>query len=248
MRIPWLMPNRAGVPVLMYHRIWPGLSDGLTLTPEALRVQWTYLRDAGYRCLRMEDFLNAAKGKAQVPAKSFLLTFDDGYRNNLTHVWPLLQEFGWQACIFLIAGTLDGSYERGAEGVDQKLSPEELQGMAGDHFCFGLHGYHHENFGKTDLPALFEAMQKSMQVLEEQKLPFLKILAYPYGARPKGAAMKELKSWMESQGIEAAFRIGNRPQPLPAADMFQLQRIDIRGEDTLADFKLKLRKGKLKPF
>lgn len=247
MRLPWLVPDRAGVPVLMYHRIWPGQRDGLTITPEDLRDQWTFLRDAGYTCLSMERFLHAAWGAERVPRKSFLLTFDDGYQNNLTYALPLLREFGWEATIFIIAGTLDGSYQPG-EGIDRKLSAEDLRGIAGEHICFGLHGYHHENFAQSSLAQIREAMYQSMAALEAAGLPYRKVLAYPYGARPGGTKQEQLGKWLNTHGVKAAFRIGNKPQKMPAKDLYQLHRIDIRGEDSLEDFKLKLRKGKLKPF
>lgn len=250
MRLHWLLPNRPGVPVLMYHRIWPALRDGLTITPDDLREQWTWLRDNGYQCLKLSEFLSASKGQIRVPKKSFLLTFDDGYRNNLDFALPLLKEFDWEATIFLIAGTLDGSFKYGdPEGPGKTLSLEELRSMAGSHLQFALHGFEHENFSKHSVSELRQALEASCRVFDKAGLPYRKVLAYPFGARPKDRQQfLELKEWMKAFGIEAAFRIGNRPQILPAKDRFELTRIDIRGEDRLADFRVKLRKGKLKPF
>jgi peptidoglycan/xylan/chitin deacetylase (PgdA/CDA1 family) len=250
MRLHWLLPNRPGVPVLMYHRVWPGLRDGLTVTPDDLRAQWTWLRDQGYTCLRLEDFLAGATGKTKVPEKSFLLTFDDGYRNNLEYALPLLKEFGWEATIFIIAGTLDGTMRYGEDdSPGATLTVEEMKAMTCENIQFALHGYHHENFSENSLPALKQAMEASCRVFEQFGIPYLRVLAYPYGARPAEAnEFRELKEWMKDYGIEAAFRIGNRPQKLPAADTYELMRIDIRGEDSLKDFQIKLRKGKLKPF
>lgn len=247
MQLHWLLPDVKGIPVLMYHRIWPAQRDGLTITPEDLREQWTFLRDAGYTCLTLERFLKIARGAERMPKKAFLLTFDDGYRNNLTYVYPILQEFGWEATIFIIAGTLDGTYERGT-GIDEKLSVEELRQIAGKHVCLGLHGYHHENFKETGLKEIREAMQQSIATFELAGLPFTKVLAYPYGARPKGEDADLLRKRLSAMEVKAAFRIGNKPQQIPAKNVYELHRIDIRGEDTLDTFKIKLRKGKLKPF
>jgi peptidoglycan/xylan/chitin deacetylase (PgdA/CDA1 family) len=250
MRFHWLLPDIKGIPVLMYHRVWPGLRDGLTVMPEDLRAHWTWLREAGYECLTMDRFLAAARGESRISGKAFLLTFDDGYRNNLTYVLPLLREFGWEATIFLIAGTLDGSV-----GLDEGSGPaamlgvEELRGMIGPNIRFGLHGYHHENFSKTSIEDLEQVLRTSCSTFEGAGIPYQKVLAYPYGARPKDANdFFRLKAWMSDFGIEAAFRIGNKPQRLPAMDLYELKRIDIRGEDSLEDFRIKLRKGKLKPF
>ena len=250
MRLHWLLPKVKGIPVLMYHRVWPGLRDGLTVTPEDLRAQWTYLRDAGYECLTIAQCVSIMRAERKPPAKAFLLTFDDGYRNNMTYALPLLKEFGWEATIFIIAGTLDGSMSLDeADEVARKLSVEELRTMAGPHIQFGLHGYHHENFSKFPIEDLEQVVRKSCAAFEQAGIPYQKVLAYPYGARPKDADnFFRLKAWMSDFGIEAAFRIGNKPQRAPAADLYELKRIDIRGEDSPEDFKIKLRKGKLKPF
>jgi peptidoglycan/xylan/chitin deacetylase (PgdA/CDA1 family) len=247
MRFHWLLPDVKGIPVLMYHRVWPGQKDGLTLTPEDLRAQWSLLRDAGYVCLSMDRYLKIARGAERAPKKAFLLTFDDGYRNNMTYALPLLEEFNWEATIFIIAGTLDGTYPMG-EGIDQKLSADDLKQMAGRHICLGLHGYHHENFKETPLKDIRDSLQKAITAFEQSGVPFTRVLAYPYGARPKGGQVEQLRKRLSAMEIKAAFRIGNKPQEMPAKNIFELHRIDIRGEDTPEDFQIKLRKGKLKPF
>jgi peptidoglycan/xylan/chitin deacetylase (PgdA/CDA1 family) len=249
MRFHWLLPSVKGIPVLMYHRIWPGLRDGLTLTPEQLREQWLFLKTNGYQCLSLPAFLDIARGVKPKPEKAFLLTFDDGYRNNLTYVYPLLQELGWCATVFIIGDTLDGTATPVNSDTDEKLTVAELKSMDPEIIQLGLHGYHHENFKGTPPAGIEDALRKSMQAFENAGLPYHKALAYPYGARPKdAAALKQVKDIMRQLGIAAAFRIGNRPASVPANDLYEIKRIDIRGEDSLRDFKIKLKKGKLKPF
>jgi hypothetical protein len=46
-------------------------------------------------------------------------------------------------------------------------------------------------------------------------------------------------------GIKFAFRIGNRLNGWPLADLYEIQRLDIRGTNSMAAFKRKLRWGKL---
>ena len=45
-----------------------------------------------------------------------------------------------------------------------------------------------------------------------------------------------------------AFRIGNRVNSFPLQSKFEIQRIDIKGQDTLLKFKWKLKIGKLSLF
>lgn len=249
MRFHWLLPSVKGIPVLMYHRVWPGLNDGLTVTPEKIREQWDFLRKEGYHPLSLTEFLAIAEGKKPAPEKALLLTFDDGYRNNLTYVYPLLKEFGWCATIFIITDTLDGTAAPEPELLNEKLTVDELKSFDPAVIQLALHGHHHENFSKTSLEKLKEIMLQSAAVFDAAELPFHKILAYPYGARPKEKAQFDaLKRWMKQEGYPAAFRIGNQVARMPAPDMYEIRRIDIRGTDSMEDFRIKLKKGKLKPF
>jgi hypothetical protein len=113
----------------------------------------------------------------------------------------------------------------------------------------GLHGYRHEDFDKAGFAGIRDIMNKTLTSFEQSGIPYCKVLAYPYGARPKNTrTMRQMKSWFAASGIEAAFRIGNQVSKIPTPDIYEIRRIDIKGTDTLDDFKIKLKKGKLKPF
>ncbi|HXS35202.1 MAG TPA: polysaccharide deacetylase family protein [Flavipsychrobacter sp.] len=249
MRLHWLLPTRKGISVLMYHRVWPGMGDGLTITPEKLKEQWTFLRNEGYHILSLNDFIQIIQGTEMALPKSVLLTFDDGYRNNLTYVYPLLKEFNWTATFLIVANTLNGEATEEVDSVKQQMTPEELLSIDTSVVQFGLHGYHHEDFGKLQLAEMKRVTEQSIQAFQNRGLSFYKVFAYPYGARPKNKAVfGEFKNWMKSIGMEAAFRIGNKVNELPIKDVFEVERIDIKGTDNMEDFKIKLKKGKLKPF
>jgi len=243
----WLLPTDKGIPVLMYHKVWPGVSDGLTITPEKLREQWQFLKQAGYEAISLSKYLEIASGQKARKEKQVLLTFDDGYRNNLTYAYPLLKEFKWKATFFIIANTLSETARKQESEIEQKMSLEELRMLDPAIVQLAMHGYDHENMSKITLAQSQEALQLSLKGFENSRLPFHKVLAYPYGARP-GAEFAQLKKYMADLDIKAAFRIGNKVSEVPAPDLYELKRIDIKGTDTLKDFSVKLTKGKLKPF
>ncbi len=250
MKLASLLPTAAGIPVLTYRRVWPNVQDSQTVTPQSLRAQWSFLRDEGYECLPMDRFLAILRAEEPAPKKAFVLTFDDGYYNNLTQALPLLREFGWEATVFISAGVLDGSYPLDVDsGPARRMGTEELREIAGPNMRIGLHGYRHENFSGKKLDALEAIIRKSAELLEEAGIPFAKVLAYPYGARPSDRLeLQVLKAWMSNFGIEAAFRIGNRLQRAPALDLYEVNRVEIRGEDTLDDFQLKVKRGRATVF
>ncbi len=243
----WLLPSGKGIPVLMYHKVWPGLNDNLTITPEKLREQWQFLKKEGYDAISLSEYLEIAAGKKPHSAKQVLLTFDDGYCNNLTYVYPLLKEFKWKATFFIIANTLDGRKPEEESEIEKKMSLNELQQLDPAIVQLAMHGYEHENMSNTTLQQSREALSAALRAFENSKLPFHKVLAYPYGTRP-AVGLSELKGIMADLGIVGAFRIGNKVSKVPAPDRYEIKRIDIKGGDSLHDFTIKLRKGKLKPF
>ncbi len=51
--------------------------------------------------LSLADLLSCVRGERELPPRPALVTFDDGYRNNLTHAAPLLAKHGVPAIVFL---------------------------------------------------------------------------------------------------------------------------------------------------
>lgn len=233
----------------MYHRVWPGMADSLTITPEKLEEQWNWLKAQGYSTLSLQQYLDIATGRQTTyPGKSLLITFDDGYLNNLTYAYPLLQKLGWQATFFIIGGTLDGSYPK-SEGVDEKMSIDDLKTLDPATVQLAMHGYQHKDIRSLDAFELVQEFANMCDVFEDCGIPYVRTFAYPYGSRPKNKKhFDEIRFLMNELAIESAFRIGNQVSKVPAPDIHEIKRIDICGTDTLEEFKIKLRKGKLKPF
>lgn len=90
------------LPVLMYHHVSP--QPGLvTCSPEHFRGQMRWLAENGWKTLSTDEFASAL-ATGEIPKKSVLVTFDDGYLDNWVYAHPVLQEFGLRATLFLITG------------------------------------------------------------------------------------------------------------------------------------------------
>jgi len=249
MRLHWLLPTIKGIPVLMYHRVWPGVSDGLTITPEKLKEQWLYLKNEGYKTLALDEFIQITKTGREFDERSILISFDDGYKNNLQYAYPLLKELNWKAVFFIVAETLSNTARIDKDPLNAKMTVEELRQLDPSVVQLALHGFHHEDFTNATTEEISVILQKSIKLFQDTGLEFHKVLAYPFGARPKNkTTFDAIKKMMREIGIDAAFRIGNKPAKVPVSDIFDIKRIDIKGTDDMKDFKIKLRKGKLKPF
>ncbi|CAN7259968.1 polysaccharide deacetylase family protein [Caballeronia sp. LjRoot34] len=90
------------VPVLMYHHVSPA-AGAVTVSPVHFADQMAMLAREGYTTLGARAFSEFLAGKP-VPAKSVVLTFDDGYLDNWVHAHPVLAEHGFTALGFLVSG------------------------------------------------------------------------------------------------------------------------------------------------
>jgi len=96
--------------VLTYHGLLPPgyktfdpVLDGNLVTPQRFRQHLQFLAKH-YHMISPEGFLRWINGDERLPANSVLLTCDDGLRNNLTDMLPILQEFRL-TCLFFVTST-----------------------------------------------------------------------------------------------------------------------------------------------
>ncbi|SAK48264.1 polysaccharide deacetylase family protein [Caballeronia temeraria] len=118
------------VPVLMYHHVStsPGM---ITVTPDNFAAQMDYLASAGYRTIGAAQ-LAAFLGGEDVPAKSIVITFDDGYLDNWVHAHPVLERHHFTALCFLVSSWPgEGAVRPNAADASSKL-PHLLDHHAGE--------------------------------------------------------------------------------------------------------------------
>lgn len=74
----------------------------MSISAARLVEQLEWLREQGYSAIKLDQVLAAKAGKTKLPAKSFLVTFDDGYEDFYTNVFPLLKLYQVPAIIALV--------------------------------------------------------------------------------------------------------------------------------------------------
>jgi peptidoglycan/xylan/chitin deacetylase (PgdA/CDA1 family) len=97
---------RNRVLVLMYHRVMPW-DEGSPTAFEGMRVDPTNL-DQQMACLRkqfqilgLNDLLQHFRDRTPFPPNSCLVTFDDGWKDNYSHAYPVLCRYEIPAIVFL---------------------------------------------------------------------------------------------------------------------------------------------------
>jgi len=96
------------LPVLMYHHlVTDAPASAAELHVDCFERQMRYLHEQGFTTLTLAEFVQF-HAEGSFPARSLLITFDDGYRSFLEHAYPLLQAYGFSAVVFPIVGHVPG--------------------------------------------------------------------------------------------------------------------------------------------
>ena len=98
------MVQPSGIPVLMYHKIGDDKDNDAVIREDLFREQMKFLKDNGYNPLTMDQLYDYVVNGAAVPEKPVVLTFDDGYADTYSIVYPLMKEYGFAATVFVNPG------------------------------------------------------------------------------------------------------------------------------------------------
>lgn len=99
------------IPIFLYHYVEyvhddPGRQN-LNIPPDVLTSQIETLKNAGYTFITPDDLTPALIKKSNLPKKLAMLTFDDGYMDFYTDVFPILQKEKVRAVAYIVPDFLD---------------------------------------------------------------------------------------------------------------------------------------------
>ncbi len=118
--------------------------------PEDFRDQLDYLREEGYTTISMLDYMKAKKGKAELPPRPVILTFDDGYESNYTTLLPILESYGMKATVYMVTNDI---------GLPGYLTWDELRDMQERGIEIGSHTANHQPLTGMDRSRQEEEMR-----------------------------------------------------------------------------------------
>ncbi len=124
------------VSVLGYHDFSETLPEtAMRIRTSKFRQQMETIRQLGITVISLEDFVAWKKGEKQIPEKSLLLTFDDGWKSVYTDAFPILREFGYPFTLYL--------YKNYVDGGGKALTTPMIQEMVAAGATLGSHSVSH---------------------------------------------------------------------------------------------------------
>jgi len=231
------------VPVLMYHWVHPDLGDRLRLygvTPDAFAWQMRHLHAAGYRSASLYDLQEHLAGRKVLGERRIVLTFDDGYVDNVERAGPILEELGYTATIFIVtdrAGQANAWDSDHGDAPRPLLSWEAMRRHDGDVFTFEPHSRTHPNLTEIDPARAREEISGSGRRLEDELGRRATVFAYPHGARNL-----HLDQLSKEAGYAAAVT-DTQGRNRPGDDPFLIKRTMITSRDILPTYMFKVMTG-----
>jgi peptidoglycan/xylan/chitin deacetylase (PgdA/CDA1 family) len=171
-------------------------------------------------------------GEAWREGRGLALSFDDGYADFYEEAWPVLQEHGFRATLFPVAGWV-GGVEDGTRMMDW----DTLGELAAAGCEIGAHGLTHRPLDVATEDEMREEMEAGQRFITRYIGSMPTGIAYPYGR-----ASERVERMVAQMGYEwgATARGGrNRDDTL----RFRLRRTLIRAWDAGPGFALKAATG-----
>lgn len=207
--------------VLLYHSI-NNQNHFLSISPEIFEKQIKFLKEKGFKFLRVEDLVHLEK----LERKSVLITFDDGYKDNFLNAVPILEKYQIPA-LFFISVNLLGKEMKGLPIMNwqevKEISSHPL-------FEIGSHCLNHFRLVHLTPLEIEKEVKESKKILEEELKRPIRAFAYPYG-RYNNLVIEKLKE----ANYQYAFTIEIR-RLRKKENLFLLPRLGINQDNCSMEF------------
>jgi len=216
------------VPILVYHNISAQDKGKLSIASKTFHAQIKQLHADGFHALTLTDFTAFTTGRRQLPRKSVLLTFDDGYKSFVQYARPILKDYAYGATLFVYSDFI---------GAGSALSWQDLRTLSEQGFDVQAHSKTHTNLRRKEgeseaaYAKRIEAELAFPLTLYKKNLPRpVDALAYPYGEMDD-----ELLAFVVKYGYGVAFTV-RRQSNAAFASPLKISRSQIYADMTMKDF------------
>ena len=227
------------LPILMYHAVEAGEPSGYgyAVSAEQFGGQLDAIKRAGFETISLSQLFHGLEGRARLPRKPIVLTFDDAYRNVHETAWPMMRERGMKGVLFVVADHVGGTNEwdqaKGMPKLDL-MDAAELKEMASAGWEIGSHGCRHLELGKAG-----DSEQRDEVFRSRSQLASLLGVAADFYAYPYGSCTESSKRLVAEAGYRGAVSIFSTAASV-TGDRFWMRRIMPHRGDSALSFRLKL--------
>ncbi len=225
------------VAILAYHKIGEPPSDGWPTWSYVSEYVFTehlrYLHENGWKVISLDTFLAGLIDPTTLPERAALITFDDGYRNNLDIALPCLQRFSFPAVIFVPAAFVGGYNAFDADIFYEPKEPictwKELRSLETHSISVQSHGFLHRHLSKLSVEEQRVEIIQSKAILEDKLGKRIDAFSFAYG--DDGLNNVQIENMLAEASYAAAFLYKGGPVDVSVAQPYKLSRVPV-GPDT----------------
>lgn len=189
-----------GARVLNYHSIPDEFDDGdfyqMTTPKDIFSEQMRFLYENKYSVISCGELVEKITNSQPIEPKTVAITFDDGFKDNITNAFPILERYKFNATIFLTTGLIGRDAEQLNWDDISYLSKTSV-------FSFGAHSLTHKKLAGLDKSELEKEIGMPKIILEQVLKKPVDIFAYPFGCY--GSFDKNSNDMLKFKGYKAAF-------------------------------------------
>jgi peptidoglycan/xylan/chitin deacetylase (PgdA/CDA1 family) len=229
--------SEGGIRILMYHRVSPSdVYDQLTVTPERFARQMAFLRKH-FRVITLLQAIEELERGGKVQAGA-VVTFDDGYRDNLEFALPVLIRYEIPATIFVTMSFCDQvtRHPRYPDGTDRlHLNWNEVRTLANTPgITIGSHTLTHPYLSRiSDSEASSEIRGSRERLLAEVTCP-VDVLCYPSGdVTDRERQLAELAGYRAAVTVSPGLNFSG-------VKLHALRRTEVTDRDRVFDLFMKM--------
>lgn len=220
--------NRASI--LMYHSVSDRSDYFANVLPQEFEGQMQYLAREKFSVISLLELVRRLRAGESLGG-AIILTFDDGYRDNYTDVFPVLKRFDFPATIFVTTDQIGSVDARGIKHLSiAEMKEIESSGLV----SIEPHTKSHPKLGALLPKAAREEITGSKKVVENLLSKTATIFAYPYGNFNDDTLRIVKETGFDSAVTVKEGTVG------PECDPFRLPRNSIDSSTTLPQFKGKV--------
>jgi peptidoglycan/xylan/chitin deacetylase (PgdA/CDA1 family) len=230
--MPHFVTHPQPVPILVYHHVvrHPTGPALVTMSTARFRSQMAWLAARGYEAVTLRRVYDAWTGAGTLPPRAVVLSFDDGYVDQVRNAAPVLREYGWPAQLNLVFEAL----YLGETPPTNRLTPGMVRTVLGDGWELTSHSYSHPDLTRLDGARLRRQLLVSRRRLRETFHVPVDFFCYP-----GGIYTRRIKRAARDAGYLAA--TGTRYGAATPRDLYSLPRVYCYKGETSAVFAARLK-------
>jgi peptidoglycan/xylan/chitin deacetylase (PgdA/CDA1 family) len=229
---PRIVADPQSVPILVYHHVLPKAKGPplVVMSVTRFRAQLAYLAAHGYQAVTLRRVYDAWTGEGILPPKPVVITFDDGYADQVRNAAPVLHEYHWPAELDLVSAAM----YLGSNAPARSLTPDMVRGLLDDGWGLESHSVSHADLTRLHGARLRRELRESRRQLEA-----LFDVPVDFFCYPGGIYTRRIKLAVRRAGYLAA--TGTRYGAATPRDLFSLPRIYCYRGESLRVFGERLR-------